>query len=54
MATFEETILNGVTLTNIKGIEEAHFESINIDTLEESILLEEEQAKKWIIENIKN
>ncbi|WP_242217401.1 pentapeptide repeat-containing protein [Bacillus cereus group sp. BfR-BA-01380] len=48
---FKEVLLNGVTLKNIKGIEEAHFVSINIGTLEQPILLEQEQAKKWIIEN---
>lgn len=51
---FKKTLFNGAILKNIKGIDEAYFHSINIGTLEEPILLEEEQAKKWIIENIKN
>ncbi|GKU77607.1 pentapeptide repeat-containing protein [Paenibacillus sp. L3-i20] len=50
VATFEETLLNGVTLKNIKGIEEAHFKSINIGTLEEPILLKSEKAKEWLLE----
>lgn len=51
VATFQETILNGVTLKNIKGIEEAHFKSINIGTLEKPTLLKLEEAKEWIIAN---
>ncbi|WP_432665100.1 pentapeptide repeat-containing protein [Wukongibacter baidiensis] len=51
VTTFEETLLNGVTLKNIKGIEEAHFESINIGTLEKPILLKSEEAREWIIAN---
>lgn len=50
-STFDETLLKGATLRNIKGIEEAHFQSINIGTLENAIILKSEQAKKWIIEN---
>ena len=50
VSTFEETLLNGVKLKNIKGIEEAHFESINIGTFEEPILLKSEEAKKWVLE----
>ncbi|MCP3776150.1 pentapeptide repeat-containing protein [Paenibacillus sp. MZ04-78.2] len=50
VATFEETLFNGVTLKNIKGIEEAHFESINIGTLEKPILLKSEKAKEWVLE----
>lgn len=50
VATFEETLLNGVTLKNIKGIEEAHFKSINIGTLEKPILLKLEKAKEWVLE----
>lgn len=50
VSTFKETLLNGVTLKNIKGIEEAHFESINIGTLEIPILLKSERAKEWVLE----
>ncbi|AIQ19741.1 hypothetical protein H70357_25760 [Paenibacillus sp. FSL H7-0357] len=50
VASFEETLLNGVTLKNITGIEEAHFRSINIGTLENPILLKSEQAKEWVLE----
>ncbi|MDM5280263.1 pentapeptide repeat-containing protein [Paenibacillus silvae] len=50
VATFEETLLNGVTLKNIKGIEEAHIKSINIGTLEKPILLKSDEAKKWMLE----
>lgn len=53
-AYFEKTLFNGIVLKDIKGIDKAYFHSINIGTREEPILLEEEQAKKWIIENIKN
>ena len=38
-------------MKNIKGIEEAHFESINIGTLEKPVLLKSEEAKKWVVEN---
>ena len=51
MAIFEETLLNGVKLNNIKGIEEAYFESINIGTFEEPIMLKLEEAKKWVLKN---
>lgn len=50
VATFEEAVLNGVSLKNIKGIEEAHIKSINIGTLEKPILLKSEEAKKWMLE----
>lgn len=50
VAAFEETVLNGVTLKNIKGIEEAHIKSINIGTLEKPIFLKSEEAKKWMLE----
>lgn len=50
VATFEETLLGGVTLKNIKGIEEAHIKSINIGTLEKPILLKSDEAKKWMLE----
>lgn len=50
VATFEETLLSGVTLKNIKGIEEAHIKSINIGTLEKPILLKSDDAKKWMLE----
>ncbi|SFC83179.1 Pentapeptide repeat-containing protein [Bacillus sp. 491mf] len=51
LSRFENTLFSGATLENIKGIEEAFFHSINIGTLEQPILLEREQAKKWVIEN---
>lgn len=50
-ALFSQVILKGTILKNIKGIEEASFKSINIGTKEEPILLKEEEARKWIIEN---
>lgn len=50
VATFEETLLSGVTLKNIIGIEEAHIKSINIGTLEKPILLKSDEAKKWMLE----
>jgi len=53
-ATFEETLLKGVILKNIKGIEEAHFQSINIGTLDQPILLKSEEAKKWVVEIAKS
>ena len=51
MATFEEALLNGVKLKNIEGIEEAHFKSINIGTIQKPILLRLEKAKEWILKN---
>ena len=50
-AKFEKTILKDITLINIKGIEEAYVESINIGTIEVPILLYLEQAKEWIFNN---
>lgn len=50
-ATFDEALLNGVILKNILGIEEAHFKSINIGTIEEPIILEGAKAKEWVIAN---
>lgn len=50
VSTFKETLLNGVTFKNIKGIEEAFFESINIGTSEKPILLESEKAREWMLE----
>ncbi|MGP3784348.1 pentapeptide repeat-containing protein [Paenibacillus sp. 1A_MP2] len=50
VATFEESLLSGVTLKNIKGIEEAHIKSINIGTLDNPILLKSDEAKKWMLE----
>ncbi|WP_308723141.1 pentapeptide repeat-containing protein [Paenibacillus polysaccharolyticus] len=50
VSTFKDTLLNGVTLKSIKGIEEAFFRSINIGTPEKPVLLEKEEARKWFLE----
>lgn len=50
VSTFKDTLLNGVTLKGIKGIEEAFFQSINIGTPEKPVLLEKEEARKWFLE----
>lgn len=51
VSTFKDTLLNGVTLKGIKGIEEAFFQSINIGTPEKPLLLEKEEARRWFLEN---
>ncbi|MGO4527467.1 pentapeptide repeat-containing protein [Paenibacillus sp. 2TAF8] len=51
VSSFKETLLNGVTLKRIKGIEEAFFRSINIGTAEKPVLLEKEKARKWFLDN---
>ncbi|OME98416.1 hypothetical protein BK124_14470 [Paenibacillus amylolyticus] len=50
VSTFKDTLLNGVTLKGIKGIEEAFFQSINIGTPEKPLLLEKEEARRWFLE----
>jgi len=50
VSTFKDTLLNGITLKSIKGIEEAFFQSINIGTPEKPVLLEKEEARKWFLE----
>lgn len=53
-ASFEETLLGGATLKYITGIEEAHVKSINIGTRKKPILLNSDEAKKWMMEkNVK-
>ncbi|MEK4662685.1 pentapeptide repeat-containing protein [Priestia sp. FSL H7-0729] len=49
VSTFKDTLLNGVTLKGIKGIEEAFFQSINIGTPEKPLLLEKEEARRWFL-----
>lgn len=50
VSSFDETLLNGVTLKRIKGIDEAFFRSINIGTPEKPVLLEKEKAREWFLE----
>lgn len=50
-ATFEETLLSGSTMKNIKGAETAHIKSINIGSREQPIMLKAEEARKWMLSN---
>lgn len=50
--TFEETLLTGSTMKNIKGAEAADIKSINIGTREKPIMLKAEEAREWILRNI--
>lgn len=45
---FDKTILNGVSMKKIKGIDKADFRSINIGTAKEPVMLEGEEARKWV------
>ncbi len=47
--SFRETLFKDVVLKNISGIEEIFFNSINIGTPEEPIMLGGEEAKKWFV-----
>ena len=51
-AWFKDTILKRVILKKPLNLDEATIKSINIGTLEEPIILKEEQAVQWIVNNI--
>lgn len=50
-SSFKGVLLKGTDLTGIKGIEEAFIESINLGTLENAVILEGEEGKKWLIDS---
>ncbi len=49
-SVFEETLFRDARLKNIFGIDEAHFISINIGSVEKPIILEGDDAKNWVID----
>lgn len=49
---FKRVLLKGTKLIGVKGIEEALIKSINIGTPESPIILEEEEARQWILDNV--
>ncbi|WP_152392598.1 pentapeptide repeat-containing protein [Paenibacillus guangzhouensis] len=47
-ASFKGTLLKGAELSGITGIEDALIKSINIGTSENPIILEDEEAARWL------
>ena len=47
-ARFEGVLFYGVTLRNIKGIEEANFHSINIGSADKPQILKGQEARDWL------
>lgn len=45
---FDQTILGGASMKKMKGIDKADFRSINIGTAKEPVMLEGEEARKWV------
>lgn len=52
MSEFDETLVRGIRLKNIIGIETANFTSINIGSVDRPIYLFNNDAKSWICERI--
>ncbi|NPC91703.1 pentapeptide repeat-containing protein [Bacillus sp. WMMC1349] len=52
LATFEGVLLKGSKLSGIQGLKEAFIKSINIGTIEQPIILEGEDARGWLQDNI--
>ncbi|MED1797445.1 pentapeptide repeat-containing protein [Brevibacillus porteri] len=49
---FQEVLFQGAQLKGVTGIEEAFIKSINIGTLEQPVILAEEEAREWLIQQI--
>ncbi|MDC0761075.1 pentapeptide repeat-containing protein [Brevibacillus sp. AG] len=51
-SSFEEVLFRGAQLKGVTGLEEATIISINIGTLEQPVILAEEEAREWLIQQI--
>lgn len=48
VASFKNVLLNGVNMSGVRGIEEAMITSINIGTIDNPMILNNEEAKNWM------
>ncbi|MCD1261603.1 pentapeptide repeat-containing protein [Paenibacillus athensensis] len=50
LATFEGVMLKGARLAGLRGLNEAFIKSINIGTIEDPIMLRDEEARQWLLD----
>jgi len=53
LATFERVLLKGARLMGLRGVSEAFVKSINIGTTEQPIIIRDEEARQWILDQVK-
>jgi uncharacterized protein YjbI with pentapeptide repeats len=52
VSVFEDVLIKGAKLTDIRGIDNAYIKSINIGTPENPIMLEGDKAKEWLMNHL--